>query len=174
MGHQSEAGLAGDVFEGAVAAVAKEDVAAARAGDEQVLASVVFIIGPRGAHADAVAEADAGLLRHILEGAVALVAIEDVTAQLVAEVNVVLAVAVEVADRDAAAVVVEVDLELRALLAGQEVHPPGDPRGLSFLAETGEIVPTGLFVVVAPEKEGRTEGKRDQHDGAEQGLRGNE
>ncbi len=46
--------------------------------------------------------------------------------ELVAKVDIVVAIAVEVADRHAAAVVVEIDLERLALFVGQEVHPPGD------------------------------------------------
>src|SRR5262249_22074521 len=102
-----QAGLLGGLLEGAVALVAVKEIAAPGAGDIQVLPTVVPGVGKDGGHADAVAHADAGLLRHVGEGAVLVVAVQGVAAKLVGEVDVVVAVAVEVGDGDAAAVVVQ-------------------------------------------------------------------
>src|SRR5262249_28452130 len=117
-----ESGLRGDVFEGAVALVAEEDVAAARAGDEEVEVAVVVVIHEGGGDAHAIAEADAGFVGDFLEGAVAVIAAQGVAAELIAEIDVVVAVAVEIADRQTATVIVKVDLEGFALLIGQERH----------------------------------------------------
>src|SRR4051794_25490282 len=117
-----QAGLLGDILELASAQVAEQDVTAAGGGDEQVESAIVIVVGPGGGHADAVAQADAGPVGDVLEGAIALVAEKLVGAQLIEKINVVVAVAVEVADGHAAAVVVQVRLEVLPLFAGQEVH----------------------------------------------------
>src|SRR5262249_47199666 len=117
--------------------------ATASAGNEQVLLAVVVVIGPGGGNADAVAEADAGLLGYVCEGAVALVAVEGVFAQLVDEVNVVEAVAVEVTHGHTAAVVVQVHLEPLPLLFGQERHLEGQARFLGHVAEAADVF--GVF-----------------------------
>jgi hypothetical protein len=127
-------GLGRDVGEGAIAVVAEEHVAAARARHVQVRLAVVVVVHPGRGHADAVAQRHAGLGGDLLEGAVPLVAVQGIRVQLVAEVNIVQAVAVEVADRNAAAVVVEVDLERLALLVGEEAHPPRQPHFRGALA----------------------------------------
>ena len=133
-----QAGLLGDVGEGAVAVVAEQDVAAARAGHEQVLVAVVVVVGEGGGHADAVAQADAGLARSRPRRCRRPCCGTGRSGpSWLTEVDVVVAVAVEVADGDAAAVVVEVDLELLALLVGQEVHAEVDAGFLGPLAEAG-------------------------------------
>jgi hypothetical protein len=121
-------GAGGQVGEGAVAVVVEEHVAAARAGDEEVLVAVVVVVGKGGGHAHAVPEGHAGLVGHVLEGAIPLVAKERAGAQLIAEEDVVVAVAVVVPDGHAAAVVVQVDLEGLSLLAGQEGHAEVESR----------------------------------------------
>ena len=126
-----------NLLELAVAKILEEHVAAAGAGDEEVLAAVVVVIGPGGGDADAVAQADAGPLGHVLEGAVAFVFVEGALAELVAKEDIVVAVAVEIADRHAAAVIVQVRLELLPLLAGQKIHAKGNSRFLGALLETG-------------------------------------
>jgi hypothetical protein len=106
------------VLERAVAAVPVEDVAAPRRRDVEVLVAVSVRVAERRRHRDAVLEADARRLRRLDEPPAPLVAVQRVRPQLVAEVEVVVAVPVDVRDGDARAVVVEVDLELLALFAG--------------------------------------------------------
>src|SRR5262249_46625913 len=92
-----------------------------------------------------------------LEGAVALVAIQAIAAKLIAEIDVVEAVAVEVADRHAAAVVVKIDLEGLALLVGQEGHAKVEAhlRGTFAEAALGRIWPRSGIVPVARQAEPR-------------------
>src|SRR5205823_6490251 len=122
------------------ALVAEQHVAAARAGDEQIELAVVVVIDPGRADADAIAQADASLLGDVLEGPVALVAEEGALAELVAEEDVVVPVAVEVADGQAATVVVEVDLEGFALLVREEVHAEVEADFLSDVDERRRLL----------------------------------
>jgi len=70
----------------------------ADAGDEQVGPAVVVVIAEGSADADAIANGDAGFRCDLLEGAVALVAIQRVGAELVGEIDVVVTVAIEVGE----------------------------------------------------------------------------
>jgi hypothetical protein len=128
--------LFGDVLEGSVAHVAEQDVAPACGSHEQIEATVVVIVDEGGSHANAREHAHAGLFRDIFEGAVALVAVEGTGPELVDEIDIVQAVAIEIADRDAAAVVVEVDLESLSLFVAEELHLPGDADLGGALAKT--------------------------------------
>src|SRR5207237_248690 len=89
----------------ALALVVVEQLGLAPAVDQQIFVPVAVVVAPDGAHAHAIAGpvqiGDAHLLGHVLEGAVALVAIESITAPLAAvdDVEVRPAVAVEVDDR---------------------------------------------------------------------------
>ena len=72
-----QAGLVGDVREGAVAVVAIQRAAPVR-GDENVGVAVVVVVGHRTAHAELFAAADAGRVGDVREGAIAVVAIQRV------------------------------------------------------------------------------------------------
>ena len=103
--------LGRDVFEGAVAAVAVENVAA-HAGDEQIGMAVVIVIG--GCHAHAVTlSRDPGLGGDILENAIAAIAVKPIPEarigfveaglrRAVGEENIQQAIAIVVEQRDAA------------------------------------------------------------------------
>ncbi len=123
----------GNVLEGAVPTVVKEHVASACAGHEEVGPTVVVVIGERRADGNPVAQADPGLRCHVLEGAVPAIAVEGVRAVLVEEVDVVATIVVVVADRQARAVVIQIDAESLSLFSRQEVHPKRDASLLSAL-----------------------------------------
>src|SRR5439155_20200308 len=108
-----------------------------RRRDVEVLAAVVVDVSEDGRDADPVVKPDAGPLRDVREAAPAVVVVERVRPELVAEVDVVAAVAVVVGDGDARAVVVEIGLELLALLPGEERHLEVDPRLARPLDEPG-------------------------------------
>src|SRR5207248_1383793 len=78
--NMGQADFTGSVLEGAVALVAEEEVAAAGAGEVQVLKPVVPRVGEDGGDADAVAHGDAGLPGDVREGAVAVVTVQRVGA----------------------------------------------------------------------------------------------
>src|SRR5262249_38054111 len=84
----------GDLLEDAATLVAEEEVAAARAGDEQILAAVVPGVGEDGGDANAVAHANARLLRDVREAAVAVIAEQGIAAELIGEIDVVVTVAI--------------------------------------------------------------------------------
>ena len=95
-----------DILEMPVAVVLKQNVAAADRGDEQILVAVVVDIRERRGHADAAGQSDAGFLRDVPELATAQVFPEFVAAELIHEIDVVQAIAIDVRDRDAVAMVV--------------------------------------------------------------------
>ena len=101
-----EAGLLRDVPEASVPVVLEQHVAAAHRRDEEILIAVVVHVGERRRHADSAGERDARLFRDRREPAAAGVLPELVAADLVDEVDVGQAVAVDVGDREARAVVV--------------------------------------------------------------------
>src|SRR5437660_1069234 len=137
MANVMQSDLFRDVLERAISSVAEQDVGGPRAAHEEVLAAVVVIVDECGRGADAVAEGDAGLFGDVLERPVALVAVQDIGTELVDEIDVVVPVAVVVADGNPAAVIVEVDLEGLALLAGQEAH---SPRQAGLLGDVPEVL----------------------------------
>ncbi len=134
-----ELGLGRDILEAAVAPVVEEDVASIRTGDVEVLVAVVVVVGEGGGYADAVAQSNTRLLGDVGEGAVAPVFVQSVLAQLVAEVQVVAAIAVEVADRHAAAVIVQIEFEMPALFGLQKRHAKGDAGFPRTFPEAGRI-----------------------------------
>ncbi len=160
------------VLEGAVALVAEEEVAAAGAGDVQVLPAVVPRVGKDGGGADAVPHGDTGLVSHVGEGAVAVVAVQGIGPELVGEIDVVVTVAVEVGDGQAAAVVVQVAPELLPLLPRKEPHLEGDPRFLRPFVEAGRLASPGRIrpLVVGPLSVAQNQ-EDDQAEG-EQGSEG--
>src|SRR5262249_9293806 len=159
-------GLLGHILELAVAQILEEDIAAARAGDEKVLPAVAVVVGPSSGDADAIAQANAGLLGHVFKGAISLVAVEGAFAFLVAKEDIVVAVVVEIADRHAAAVVVEVGLELFALFVGEKRHAKRDAGLSCHIAETGvpprRIVTVGFAPMMQPLDRGYHRGPRER------------
>ena len=89
-----------------LAVVLEQHVAAADRRDVQVGVAVVVDVGKRGGDADLARHRDAGRRRDVLKLAAAGVLPQLVAADLVDEVDVGQAVAVDVRDRDAVAVVV--------------------------------------------------------------------
>src|SRR5262245_11553687 len=130
-----QSGFLGDILKLAVAQIAKEHVTTARAGDEQIWMAVVIIVSPGGGHADAVAQGDTSVFRHVYEGAVPFVEVEGVLAELVDEIDVVETIAVVIGYRHAAAVSVKVGFEFLALLARKKFHAKFDPGLVSRLPE---------------------------------------
>src|SRR5207249_5018341 len=107
LGDEHETRVVRRVPELPAAGVLEVDVAPARRRDVQVLVAVAVRVGPRRGDADLPVERgseSARVLRDVGELPVARVAEEAARTELVAEEDVVLLVAVEVADRDAAAV----------------------------------------------------------------------
>src|SRR5262249_36382655 len=133
-----------DVGEGAVAVVVKEDVAAAGAGDVEIGIAVVVVISEGGADADAVAERDAGLVGDIDERAVSLVLVELVGTELIEQIDVFVTVVVEIADRETAAVIIEVDLELLSLLVRKEVHVESEAGVACHFTKAGMFLTNSL------------------------------
>ncbi len=84
---------------------------------------------------------------------------------MIAEVNVIVAVAVIVADDHAAAVIVEIDLEVFALLVGEKAHEKQEARLPRTLAEAGGAVVRSSVGIAAPvSDEGVKNGPQDQKD----------
>src|SRR5689334_10299138 len=126
-----------DILECPIATVVEESVAAASGGDEQVLVAIVIVVGKRRGNRDTAIDSDACFCRHIFECSVALVSVECVRTALVREVDVVATIIVEVPDRQAGSMVVEIDpASLRALLVGQVVHLEFDPSPFPALYES--------------------------------------
>ena len=135
MADVAEAGRRGDVAEVAVAVVLEQHVAAAHGGDVEIRVAVVVDVGERGRHADLPGDRHAGRRGDVLELAAAQIPPELVAADLADEVDVGQAVAVDVGDRDAVAVIV-----VRRLvgLAGV-VHDPVLERDAALGETVGEL-----------------------------------
>src|SRR5262245_57713533 len=116
---QGQLGLLGGFGEGAVAVVPKEEIAAANAGNVEIGKALVQGGAEGGAHTDTIADGDMRPHRDIGKRAIAEIAVEGIAAKLITEVDVLEAVAVKIRNGQAAAVIVEVDLELISLLARQ-------------------------------------------------------
>ena len=113
-----------------VAVVLEQHVAAADGRDVQIRIAIVVDVGERGRHADLARHADAGRCRDVLEPAAAEIPPELVAADLVDEVDVESAVAVDVGDRDAVAVIV-----VRGLVGLPGVVDDAMPEGDAALGE---------------------------------------
>src|SRR5262249_39633589 len=98
------------------------------------------VIAKNSAHANAVADSHACFLCDVGECAVAVVAIKCVWAELIDKIDVVVAVAVKIADGDAAAVVVQIYLEFRPLFAGKKRHPDAYSRLRRAFSESGQSI----------------------------------
>ena len=96
-----DTGLRRDVRELAVAVVLEQDVALSDRGHEEIGIAVVVDVREGGADAGAVSDADARAVRDVLEAAAAQIAIEPVLADLIDEVQIQQAVAIDVRDGDA-------------------------------------------------------------------------
>src|SRR5712692_4976838 len=127
-----EAGLLGDVLEMALAVILEEDVSAPHGRDVEVRVAVVVDVREGGRDADAILQCDAGLLGDVRELAVAEVPPELVAAELVDEVNVEQAVAVDIGHRDAVSVVVVVRLVVLAGVVGDAVKKGDSAFGLAI------------------------------------------
>ncbi len=135
MGDEAEAGFLGDVGEMAVAVVVEQDIAAAHGGDEEVRETVVINVRKSSADADPAGQADAGFLGDVLEFSTAEILPELVAADLVDEINVVEAVAINVSNGDAGAVVVVIG----AHVAGNVVHGVVDESNAALFEFVGEV-----------------------------------
>ena len=102
----AEARGRGDVAETPLSVVLKEHVAAANGRDVEVRVPVVVDVGKRSGHADLARHRHSGRGRDVLELAAAGILPEAVGSDLVDEVDVLSAVAVDIGNRQAVAVVV--------------------------------------------------------------------
>src|SRR5580765_3467294 len=134
MRHQFESSFFRDVPEFSVAVVLEQRVATANRRDEQIFIAVVVGIGERGRHADSIWQRDAGLAGDVLEPAPAQIPPELVAADLVDEVDVVQAIAVDVRNRDAGTVIVMNGLVVLAGVFDDPVHER-DAAGRLTVAE---------------------------------------
>src|SRR5207302_505762 len=97
-----------------------------RVGEKQIEIAVVVVIEKhRGLRVTDVAQP--GFRRDVFEGAVARVAVQGVRPVLVEKVDVLVAIVVVIAHRQARAVIVQVDAEPLALFLRQVMHPKRDP-----------------------------------------------
>jgi hypothetical protein len=95
-----------NIFEVAVAIVLEKNVTFVDGSDEEILMTGIVDIAECGGNADAIFQADAGLLRNIFKFSVAQIPPELVTAQLADKVDVVEAVTVDVGHGNAGAMIV--------------------------------------------------------------------
>ena len=102
-GGRAEPGVSGPLGEDAVAVVHEERDASAERADEQIEVAVTVDVGEHGARGMATGQRDAGPGRDVFEAGVAQVAVQGVRALVAREVDIGEAVAVHVAQRDAAA-----------------------------------------------------------------------
>src|SRR5262249_36876357 len=82
-----------------------------------------------------------------------------------------MAIAIEVAHRDPAAVIVQVRLEIRSLLAGQEVHLKVDPclLGLVPAASRRRVVVPPVFPFLGEQEEAQAQDDQDQEGRSDRG-----
>ena len=102
-GGRAEPGLLRPLGEDAVAVVHEERDASGERADEQIEVAVTVDVGEHGARGMATGQRDAGSGRDVFEVKVAEVAVQGVRALVARQVDVGKAVAVHVAQRDAAA-----------------------------------------------------------------------
>src|SRR5262249_32976466 len=101
------------------------------------------------------------------EGAVAVVAVQGIAAELIGEINVIETVAIKISNGQAAAVVIQVALEPFPLLSRKEHHLEGDARPNSVFVKAvlvWSIGPLGPLPVVLDQDNSQSEGKQDHHD----------
>src|SRR6266404_4518120 len=125
MGNQVDTGFMRNVLEMAVAVVLEENISFLDGGDEEILAPGVVDVAKRGSYTDAVFQAHAGLLGNVLKSSITQISPEFVAAQLIHEVDVVLAVAIHVRYGNAGAVVV-MDRHILARGIGDRPITKGD------------------------------------------------
>src|SRR5580704_10728445 len=122
------------VLEMAMAIVLEENVSFVDGGDEEILMPGVVDIAERGRNADAVFQADTGLLRNVLKSSVAQIPPEFVAAQLIHEVNIVLSIAIHIRYGNARAVVV-MNGHILACGIGNRPLTKGDSAVLQLIGE---------------------------------------
>src|ERR1700733_511868 len=106
MGDEVNAGFFADVLEMAVPIVLEQNVTTANGGYEEILVSVIVYVGESGRDADPVSQADPGFLGDVPELAGAQVLPQLTASDLIDEVDIVEAVAVDVSHSGAVSVVV--------------------------------------------------------------------
>jgi hypothetical protein len=129
-----------DILESPIPLVAKQDITAARACDEQILMAVVIIIGKNGSNTNAVTQAHTSLFSDIDKCAIPFVLVQGIWSELIHKINVIRAVAVIVTHCDPTAVIVKVDLEPLSLFPVQELHAELDARGLGAFPEASRAL----------------------------------
>src|SRR5437870_7018920 len=163
MADVAQPGFRRDVFEGAVPPVVEQRVPAPGAGYEQVGPTVVVVVGERGPDGDPIAQRDPRLRGDVDERAVALVAVQGVRPVLVEKVDVLVAIVVVIAHRQARAVIVQVDAEPLALFLRQVMHPKRDPGLPGAVLKTRSSPGSLCLVARTPDKQDRTR-DRPRHD----------
>src|SRR5439155_24353492 len=143
--------------------VVEQHVPAPGAGYEQVGPTVVVVVGERGPDGDPIAEGDPRLRGDVEERAVARIAVQGVRPLLVEKVDVLVAILVVIAHRQARAVIVQVDAEPLALFLWQAMHPKRDPGLPGALLKTRSSSWCPGLLTCAPDKQDRT-GDPPRHD----------
>ena len=89
-----------------LAVVLEQCISAANGRDEETLVAIVVNIGEGGCHADTAGQCDACFLRDVLKLTAAEAFPEFISANLIHKVEVVQAIAVDIRNRDSAAVII--------------------------------------------------------------------
>src|SRR5262245_36003908 len=115
MADVSQAGFLSDIFEFAVSQVFEQNVAASGAGDKQALSTAIVVIGEGGHYADSISHPHSSLLRDIDKSAVAIVLVKSIPAELIEEINVIVAISVVIAYGHAGPMIIKVGFEILSL-----------------------------------------------------------
>src|SRR5580704_5419554 len=134
MSNQIKASFMRNVLEMAMAIVLEENITFVHGGYEEILMPGVVDIAERGGNADAVLQAHAGLLRNVLKFSIAQISPEFVAAELIYEVDVVLAITIHIRYGNARAVVV-VDRHILARGIRDRAMTKGDSTLLQLISK---------------------------------------